>query len=187
MPWPNPSFEPKTHRWCSGTGAPSGEVPSQNGTFSAPKQPFLAENINVTHFKWPKKGKQLPHHTCSLTYETPRALGCPLTPQYVPETAKKWPMPHNMRGFCQCYPKPKAAYILGSVAQMKIMRAPSPPTTPPFLWFPRLRIARRGRAKELPGPRTVGANGGLSGVAKVKKLIFPKSFLNHLGCSKKCF
>ena len=33
--------------------------------------------------------------------------------------------------------------ILGYVAQNRILRAPSPPATPDFLWFPTLRIAQR--------------------------------------------
>ena len=41
---PNPSFEPKTHRWRPGAGTPSREVPTQNRALCAPKQPFLAKN-----------------------------------------------------------------------------------------------------------------------------------------------
>ena len=44
VPLLNPSFEPKTHRWRPGAGAPSWAVPSQNCSFGAPKQPFLAQN-----------------------------------------------------------------------------------------------------------------------------------------------
>ena len=46
---PNPSFEPKTHRWHPGAGAPCREVPAQNCAFCAPKQPFLARNGPKTH------------------------------------------------------------------------------------------------------------------------------------------
>ena len=37
------------------------------------------------------------------------------------------------------------------------------------------------------GPRTVGANGGSTRVPGAKKTFFPKLFLDHLGCSSKCF
>ena len=35
---PNPSFEPKTHRWRPGAGVPSREVPSQNCALCTPKE-----------------------------------------------------------------------------------------------------------------------------------------------------
>ena len=44
VPLLNPNFEPKTHRCCPGAGgAKLGDAP-QNCAFSAPKQPFLAQN-----------------------------------------------------------------------------------------------------------------------------------------------
>ena len=38
--------------------------------------------------------------------------------------------------------KPRIGHILGYMAQNAIPRAPTPPTTPHFLWFPPLRIAK---------------------------------------------
>ena len=43
----------------------------------------------------------------------------------------------NVRHLCQTGPKPRTDRILGYVAQNRIPRAPSPPATPHFLWFPR--------------------------------------------------
>ena len=40
VPLPNPSFEPKTHRWRPGAVAPSREVPSQICAVLGQKQPF---------------------------------------------------------------------------------------------------------------------------------------------------
>ena len=37
--------------------------------------------------------------------------------------------------------KPRIGHIFGYMAQNAIPRAPSPPATPHFLWFPPLRIA----------------------------------------------
>ena len=44
-----------------------------------------------------------------------------------------------------------------------------------------------GGAGGQPGLCTVGANGGSTGVSGAKKRFFPKLFLDHLGCSNKCF
>ena len=38
--------------------------------------------------------------------------------------------------------KPRIAHIFGYMAQNAIPRAPTPPATPHFLWFPALRIAQ---------------------------------------------
>ena len=44
---------------------------------------------------------------------------------------------------CTDSPKPRTGRILGYVAQNPIPRAPTPPATPHFLWFPPLQIAQR--------------------------------------------
>ena len=38
--------------------------------------------------------------------------------------------------------KPRIGHIFGYMAQNAILRAPTPPATPHFLWFPPLRIAQ---------------------------------------------
>ena len=40
--------------------------------------------------------------------------------------------------------KPRIGHIFGYMAQNAIPRAPTPPATPHFLWFPPLRIAQTG-------------------------------------------
>ena len=57
MALPNPSFEPKTHRWRPGVGAASQEVSSQNYTFCAPKQPFLAKTASKPSQNGQTKGR----------------------------------------------------------------------------------------------------------------------------------
>ena len=52
-------------------------------------------------------------------------------------------MAQNVRNLCQIAPKPRTGRILGYVAQNHIPRAPSPPATPHFLWFPTLRLTQR--------------------------------------------
>ena len=109
-------------------------------------------------------------------------------PKKAPKSPKICPM-------CTNNPKPSTGRILGYVAQNP--RAPSPPATPHFLWFPSLRIANEtprspyqrsfGGAGGQPGPRTVGANGGSTTVPGVKRKIFSKLFPDPLGCLDKWF
>ena len=65
---PNPSFEPKTHRWRPGAVAPSREVPSQICAVLGQKQPFFAQNSPSKGSKQPNEGKQLLDSTCGLTF-----------------------------------------------------------------------------------------------------------------------
>ena len=58
--------------------------------------------------------------------------------------------------------------------------SPNEPLTPPYQWS-------LGAAGGPASPRTVGANGGSTRVPGAKNMIFPKLFLDHLGCSNKCF
>ena len=83
---------------------------------------------------------------------------------------------------------------LGGVAQNRIPRAPSPPATPHFLWFPSLTIAQRpahqwslGGAGGHLGLRTVGANGASTVVPGAEKIIFSKVVPRPLGMPKQVF
>ena len=110
---PNPSFEPKTHRWRPGAGAPSREVPSQICAVLGQKQPFFAQNSPQTRAKRPNEGKQWLHCTCGLTSMCQRALYRPSTPRYVRETAQKGAKkPQNLRNVHQP-PKTKHWPYLG--------------------------------------------------------------------------
>ena len=63
---------------------------------------------------------------------------------------KKAPKSPKICAMCTYTPKPSTGRILGYVAQNPIPRAPSPPATPHFLWFPSLRIAQLvGRCLQL--------------------------------------
>ena len=53
----------------------------------------------------------------------------------------------------QCAPTPRnqaRGRILDYVAQIPVPRAPSPPATPHFVWFPSLRIAQRDAQTPVP-------------------------------------
>ena len=110
---PNPSFEPKTHRWRPGAVAPSRDVPSQICAVLGQKQPFFAQNSPSKGAKQPNEGKRLLHSTCGLTFSRPRDLWCPLTPRYVRETAQKGAKkPQKLRNVQQ-HPETKNGPYLG--------------------------------------------------------------------------
>ena len=99
---PNPSFEPKTHRWRPGAVAPSREVPSPIRAVLGQEQPFFAQNSPSMGSKQPNEGKRLIHSMRGLTFSRPRDFWCPLTPRYVRETAQKGAKkPQNLRNVHQ--------------------------------------------------------------------------------------
>ena len=57
--------------------------------------------------------------------------------------------------------------------------SPNETHRPPYQWS-------LGAVGGQPGPRTAGANGGSTRVPGAKKMIFPKLFPDHLGCSNTC-
>ena len=160
MPVPNPSFEPETHRWRPGADAPSREVPSQNcGAGAGRGRQVGTCPPKTTHFVpqnslfWPKtapKPSQNDQTKRSGGYTTRAAR---LHRVKEPSSAlqlhdmsekrpKKAPKSPKICAMCTNTPKPSTGRILGYVAQIPIPRAPSPPATPHFLWFPPLGIAQ---------------------------------------------
>ena len=68
----------------------------------------------------------------------------PSTPQYVRKPPPKCPRPPKAPQFVHLgrrEPQTKTDHILGYVAQNAISRAPNPPATTHFWWFPALKIA----------------------------------------------
>ena len=64
------------------------------------------------------------------------------TPRTAPKRPPKGPQkPQNLCTVAADSPKPKAAHILGYVAQNLIPSAPNPPVSTNFWWFPPLKIA----------------------------------------------
>ena len=171
-------------------------MPSQKGHFAPQKQLFFfRQNGPGTESKRPKEGKWLLHTTCALTSLSQRALYCFLTPQYVRETAKNGP---NCVQHLSRRPKTKNGPYLGLRGSKRMFRGhlvpPQPPTfcgfqasdspndtpRPPYHWS-------LGAAGGQPGPRTVGANGGSTGVPRAKKMIFSKVLPRPFGMLKQVF
>ena len=123
-----------------GWGRQVGKVP--NLRILCPKTAFLGPKLPRNPLKTAKRKRWL-QSTCTLIAPWKRALCCPLAPRYVRETAQKWlKVAQIARSVCQTCPKPRTGRILGYVAQNRIPRAPSPPATPHFLWFPNLKLAQ---------------------------------------------
>ena len=136
-------YEPETQRWRPGTGVASGGPQFQKLQFRAKNSHFLGLNSPRTHSKRPNKGKVWVHSMSGLTFVCQRALYGPLTPPYVSETGQKGPKkPKILCRLAGDSHKPRTGHIFGYMAQNAIPRAPTPPATPHFLWFPPLRIAQ---------------------------------------------
>ena len=186
MASPNPSFEPETHRWRPGAVAPSREVPSQIRAVLGQKQPFFAQNSPQIRVKRPNEGNRWLHPMCGLTSPCQRALS--------QKGAKKPQHLHNVHQ----HPETKHGPYLGLRGSNPIFRGhlvhPQPPT---FCGFQALESRNDpprptyqwslGGAGGQPGPRTVGANGGSTGVPEAKKMIFFKVVPGPLGMLKQVF
>ena len=98
-----------------------------------------------------------------------------------------------MRSLCQKAPKSRTGRILGYVAQIRILKAPSPPAKPRFCGFQALESSNEtprpmyhwslGGAGGQHGPRAVGANR----VPGAKKQVFSKVVPRPLGMLKQVF
>ena len=112
---------------------------------------------------------------------------CPKRRQKAPKTAQCAPAPriqeravswatwlkNEFRGHL-VHPQPPTFY------GFQASESPNETRRPPYYWS-------LGAAGGPASPRTVGANGGSTRVPRAKKRFFPKLFLDHLGCSNKCF
>ena len=191
----NPSFQPKTQRWRPGAGGgPSGEVPSQNCAFCAPKQPFLAQNGTENPLITAKR-----RETVAIVHVR---LGCPMTkspllcsnsmicPRNGPKVARmcavcvkqarnqeravSWAMwlKIRFRGHLSHTQPPTFCGLQAS-------DSPNETRRPPFQWSP-------GQTEGTPARAWLGPTMGPPGYPGRKRRFFSKLFLNHLGCSNKC-
>ena len=104
----------------------------------------------------------------------------------------------NVRCLRQTDPKPRTGRILGYVVPNRIPRAPSPPASPHFLWFPsfknfstrRLDPRSSGHLLEPEGSAAraqLGPTVGAPGSPGRKNHIFSKVVLRPLGMLKQVF
>ena len=198
MPLPNPSFEPKTHRWRPGAGAPSQEVPSQICAVLGQKQPFFRPKQPQNPGETPKRRDTVSTLHVRLDFTVSKSSLVPFNSticprngpkrrQKAPKTAQCAPAPRNQERVVSwatwlknefpghlVHPQPPAFY--GFQASKSPNETPRPRTSGHL-------VQLEGRPAHAQWGPTVGPPGSQGR----KKRFFPKLFLDHLGCSNKCF
>ena len=141
---PNPSFQPKAHRWRprAGGGKSGGALPKLR--ILCPKTAFFGPKRPPNPVKTAKRSETVAtlHVRLDLTVSKSALVlfNFTICPRNGPKKAPKSP---QICAMCTNTPKPSTDRILGYVAQNPIPRAPSPPAIPHFLWFPSRKIAQR--------------------------------------------
>ena len=123
------------------------QVLSQKLTGGLPKLRILCPKTAFFGPKWPRNQVKTARQRetiatlnvrldCRMTKSPLLPSNSTICPRNGPKMAENG---LNVRRLCQQAPKPRTGRILGYlVAQNRILRAPSPPATPHFLWFPSL-------------------------------------------------
>ena len=196
-PLQNPSFEPKTHRWRPGAGAPSREVPSQNCAFVPQNSLFWPKTVPEPAQNGQTKGNRL------YTSRAPRlpldkelfvALQLHDMSQKRPKNGQKWPECALLLSQTQNQERAVSWATWLKTEFRAHLFHPQPPTfcgfqasespnetrRPPYQWS-------LGGAGGQHIPRTLGANGGSIGVPGAKKIIFFKVVHRPLGMLKHVF
>ena len=130
-------FERETQRWRPGTGFASGGPQFQKLHFRAKNSHLWAKKALEHIQNGQTKGNggyihvrlDLPVSTSSL-----RPSNSMICPGNGPKRPPEAPNADSH--------KPRIGHIFGYMAQNAILRAPTPPATPHFLWFPPLKIAQ---------------------------------------------
>ena len=113
VPLPNPSFEPKIHRWRPGAWAPSWEVRFQICAVLGQKQPFFAQNCPPKSGETPKRREMLATLHVRLLHRVKEPSSAHSTPGHVRETAQKGAKKtENLRNVQQ-HPETKSVPYLG--------------------------------------------------------------------------
>ena len=195
MALPNPSFEPKTHRWQPGAWVPSWEVPSQSFVPKAaifrPKQPpnpgetpKRRETVVTLHV-WldftMSKSPPVPFNSTNCLRNGPkRRQKAPKSAQCAPTSrnqarAVSWAtwLKTEFRGHL-VYPQPP------TFCGFQASESPNETPRPPYQWS-------LGGAGGQHSPRTVGANGGSTMVPGAEKKNFFKVVPKPLGMLKQVF
>ena len=132
--------------------------------FTVTKSSLLPPNSTICQRNGPKRRQK-----------APKSAQCAPTPRNQ-ERAVSWAtwLKSEFRGHLV---HPQTPTFCGFQAS----ELPNEPPRPPYQWS-------LGGARGQPSLRTAGANGGSTRVPRGEKNdFFPKLFLDHLGCSNKCF
>ena len=130
-------FEQETQRWRPGTGSASGGPQFQKLQFRAKTAIFRPKKPRNT-FKTAKQRERSGTLHVRLDFPVPTSPLRPSNSMICPGNGPKRP-PEAPNADSH---KPRIGHIFGYMAQNVIPRAPSPPATPHFLWFPTLEFAQ---------------------------------------------
>ena len=130
-------FEQENSTVVAGNGIRKWRTSVSKTAVYGQKQSFLGRKSPGTHSKRPNQGKRWVHFTCGLTSPESTSSLRPSNSMICPGNGPKRP-PEAPNGDSH---KPRIGHIFGYMAQNAISRAPTPPATPHFMWFPPLRIA----------------------------------------------
>ena len=166
------SFGPKTAIFRPKQPQNPGETPKRRDTvstlhvpldFTVSKSSLVPFNSTICPRNGPKRRQQ-----------APKSAQCAPTPrnQARAVTWATW-LKIRFRGHL-VHPQPP------TFCGFEASESPNETPRPPNQWS-------LGGAGGQPGLRTARANGGSTRVPGAKKMIFPKLFLDHLGCSNMCF
>ena len=130
-------FEQETQRWRPGTGFASGGPQFQKLHFRAQNSHFWAKKPWNT-FKTAKQRETVGTLYVQLDFPVSTSSLRPSNSMICPGNGlKRPPSAPNADSH-----KPRIGHIFGYMAQNAIPRAPTPPATPHFLWFPLVTIAQ---------------------------------------------
>ena len=130
-------FEQENQRWRPGSGFASGRPQFPKLQFRAKNSHFWAKKAWNT-FKAAKRRETVGTLHVRLDFSVSTSSLRPSNSMICPGNGPKRP-PEAPNADSH---KPRIGHIFGYMAQNAIPRAPTPPTTPHFLWFPPLRIAQ---------------------------------------------
>ena len=131
------NIEQETQQWRPGTGFASGGPQFQQLQFRAKNSHFWAKKALNT-FKTAKRRETMGTFHVRLDFPMSTSSLRPSHSMICPGNGPKRP-PEAPNADSH---KPRIGHIFGYMAQNAIPRAPTPPTTPHFLWSPPLRIAQ---------------------------------------------
>ena len=121
------------------TVAPRGSGAHPKMCFLSPKPAFFGPKQSLNPFKKAKQRETAATLHVRLELTVTRSSLLPST-STICSKKKRLKVAQIVHNLCQPAPKQRMGRILGYVAQIKNPRAPSPPTTPHFLWFPSLFV-----------------------------------------------
>ena len=141
-------FEPETQWWRPGTTFASGGPQFPKNCSLGPKTAIFGPKKPWNTFKMAKRREMMGTLHVRLDFPVSTSSLRPSNSMICPGNGPKRP-PEAPNADSH---KPRIGHIFGYMAQNAIPRAPTPPATPHFLWFPPLKIAQTDAYTPIPRP-----------------------------------